>query len=60
MAIHQHIDEHCLQGRFAVRALTRNTTSQAAKELSKLPDVQVVRADLQDRNSLVQVCCSPA
>ena len=38
--------------KFKIRAITRNTSSTKAKELAKLPNVDLFEADLLDRQSL--------
>src|SRR3984893_6656389 len=39
-------------GQFSARALTRNPDSEAAQALAKLPNVEVVKADLEDPASI--------
>ena len=48
------VDALLQQGKFAVKAVTRNENSQAAKSL-KERNVDVVTADLNDKESLVKV-----
>ena len=43
------------QNKFKVKALTRNSTSAAAKALAAR-DVTLVTGDLKDKDSLIKVC----
>lgn len=48
------VDALLQQGKFKIKAVTRNASSEAAKAL-KDRQVQVVTADLNDKESLIQV-----
>ena len=39
---------------FHIRALTRDTSSEKAKEISRLPNVELLKGDLLDKKSLIE------